>query len=75
MRSPLLRRLRAIEAQQGAGVKKHPMHMTDDELWLVLDIRDPETGALRKDSTDEELGEYLKQAQQETPAQRLLDGR
>lgn len=60
MPSPIMRRLRAVEARQGVGVKKNPMAMTDDEIWRALNIRDPETGALRKDLTDEELDERIR---------------
>ncbi len=60
MRSPLMRRLRAIEASRGQKAARQPADMTDNELWRALDIRDPATGALRKDLTNDELDECIR---------------
>jgi hypothetical protein len=65
MRSSLVKRLEAVEAKGGGGRKKHPYEMTDQELWEALDIRNPVTGALRKeaDVSDHELEAMIRRTQ------------
>ncbi|WP_416356343.1 hypothetical protein ACLNGM_20270 [Aureimonas phyllosphaerae] len=54
--SSLMRRLRAIEARRDrSGKQVSVATLTDGDLYRILNVRNPVTGGIRTDLTDDEL--------------------